>query len=86
MGDFLIENLHLIAGVIAGGIAILLIQIFTLKGRVKKMEKKLAEEGKPPMTDDVKEMVTKARRAETIETALIYMFALIIAIGTMYFF
>jgi len=91
MGDFLLgylelENIALFAGIIAGGIAILLIQIFTVKGRVKKMDKKRVDEGMSPLTDEEKEMVTKARRSETVESVLIYMFAMIIGIGVLYFF
>jgi len=86
MGDFLYENLPLIAGIIAGGIAILLLQIFTVKGRVKRMDQKRITAGKPALTEEEKEMVTGARRAETIETALIYMIALIVALGIGHFF
>jgi len=85
MGAFLLEHAPLLAGLIAGGIAILVIQLLTLKGRVKGMDKKRIAEGKPVLTEEERELVTGARRAEMIETVIIYMLAAVLGLVLSHF-
>lgn len=84
-GSLNVENIALLTGIIFGGIAMLLFQVFTVKLRVRGMDKKMINKGLPPMTDDVKEIVTKACRAEAIELTLSYMFAMLIGITALHF-